>query len=347
MLAWFGIGSLLMLCLLLLLKKSCKKSLYCKKNIFLVGAAVGLFPLLIILLFESIAQRSGALTVMRLYPSFFAWISLLFFSILAVFMIVSNVELVRREGAAPGNILGSLLALFIVGVSFAVYYLTDYRSDSFLLRAVSCFLFAMLDYFDCFLIGIIIMGWICAGAKPAYDKDYIIILGCSISKTGGLLPLLKARTNRAIRYAWEQEIAAGIPVRYVPSGGQGADEIMSEGSAMELYLLSHGAEPEEVFPEKKSVNTLENFRLSKKIIDELKPDAKIAFSTTNYHVLRSGMLARMLDIEAEGIGSKTKWYFWPNGFAREVIAICELTKLHHLILILLLAGLSVLTALLT
>ena len=33
----------------------------------------------------------------------------------------------------------------------------------------------------------------------------------------------------------------------------------------------------------------------------------------------------------EGIASKTKWYFWPNGFAREVIAIFVMTKKYHIL----------------
>ena len=100
---------------------------------------------------------------------------------------------------------------------------------------------------------------------------------------------------------------------------------------MELYLLSHSAEEYEVFPEKESTNTRENFAFSKKIIDKINPRARIAFATTNYHILRSGILAWQVGIDAEGIASKTKWYFWPNGFAREAIAIFVLTKYYHFV----------------
>ena len=46
----------------------------------------------------------------------------------------------------------------------------------------------------------------------------------------------------------------------------------------------------------------------------------MSFSTTNYHVFRSGILARQQGIDAEGIGSPTKSYFWINAFVREFIA---------------------------
>ena len=165
---------------------------------------------------------------------------------------------------------------------------------------------------------------------PVYDKDFIVILGCSIDKRGGLLPLLRGRVNRAVRFAWEQEIATGKPLRYVPSGGQGPNEIMSEGSAMGFYLLTHGAEEDEVFPEKQSTNTWENFCFSKKLMEEMVPNPKVAFATTNYHILRSGILARKAGLEAQGIAGDTKWYFWPNGFVREFFGILAMEKRVHL-----------------
>ncbi|MCR4589292.1 MAG: YdcF family protein [Lachnospiraceae bacterium] len=168
--------------------------------------------------------------------------------------------------------------------------------------------------------------------QPVYDRDFVIILGCSISKKGKVRPLLKARVNRAIRFAWEQEIRTGKPVKYVPSGGQGSDEPMSEGSAMEMYLLSHSAEDYEVFPEKKSRNTRENIIFSKKVIDGQMNDAKVMIVTTNFHVLRSGMLARRAGLmNAQVIGSGTKWYFWPNAFLREMAAIILMFAGVHVI----------------
>ena len=99
---------------------------------------------------------------------------------------------------------------------------------------------------------------------------------------------------------------------------------MSEGSAMEMYLLSHSAEQYEILPEKKSVNTYENMLFAKRLIDEEMPDAKVCYVTTNYHVLRSGILARKAGLDAEGLASGTKWYFWPNGYVREIVGILSL-----------------------
>ena len=74
-------------------------------------------------------------------------------------------------------------------------------------------------------------------------------------------------------------------------------------------------------PETASKNTLENMSFSKKIIRESAPDAKVVFSTTSYHVFRSGLWANLAGFPAEGIGSKTKWWYWPNAFMRETAGL--------------------------
>ena len=47
------------------------------------------------------------------------------------------------------------------------------------------------------------------------------------------------------------------------------------------------------------------------------------FSTTNYHVFRSGVWAGLAGFPAEGIGSRTKWWFWPNAFVRECAGLLQ------------------------
>ncbi|MDO4961967.1 MAG: YdcF family protein [Eubacteriales bacterium] len=322
---------------------------------------------------KDIEEVTGFLWVLE-YSRIFIRITLWIMIAMSILMAVSNIALIKHEGKRVKNVYGTLLGLFFVlGALFLLSaeklvtgFLLNYMSaeeavaageavksaagisgGSELLTEVFFgfllpFAYSALCYFECVTAGIAIMGWIAARQKPKYDKDYIIILGCLISKSGGLLPLLRERTNRAIKYAWEQEIATGKPVMYVPSGGQGPGEIMSEGSAMALYLESHGAEENEVMAEKKSRNTWENFVFSRKLILEKKPDAKAAFATTNYHILRSGMLARRAGFkDIEAISSKTRWYFWPNGFAREIIAIFAMTWRVHAVSLCILAAVCI------
>ena len=50
-------------------------------------------------------------------------------------------------------------------------------------------------------------------------------------------------------------------------------------------------------------------------------EGNVAFSTTNYHVFRSGLMARRVGMDAVGMGSRTKWYFWPNAAVREFVGL--------------------------
>lgn len=334
------------------LRRSMKKTIYSYTNIILIGSILFHAVLLIVsirfcLNIPAEPGRGLRYTYKALlsFPRTFSYYAVFVIAAICILLGISNVELMRREGYSLHHALSLLVAVLYLGGTFAIYFITDnLMAHVFVPLGLSeqplfvvlntvfpIFLLLMLCYFECILAGTGILGWIAARAIPTYDKDYIIILGCSIDKRGGLLPLLRGRVNRAIRFAWDQEIATGKPLLYVPSGGQGPNEIMSEGSAMGFYLLTHGAEENEVIPEKKSRNTWENLCFSKKIIEARTPHPKVAFATTNYHILRSGILARRAGLDAEGIAGDTKWYFWPNGFVREFFGILVLETKVHLI----------------
>ncbi len=340
---------LLIMGIALSLVKSLRQTIYSYRNVAKIGGILYLFVQFSVLLIDYIRRIGDDSTpsadeVYRMItdlPHGFANVAVLVVLVVCSLVFISNLALIRHEGFRITNLLGAVLGVLYIGGTVAVFGLSYYTYDLLLQNdkagiwmAIHTFVWlcitCIIVYLECIMFGTGIMGYVAAKAVPKYDKDFIIILGCLISKQGGLLPLLKGRTNTAIHYAWQQEIATGKSVRYVPSGGQGPNEIMSEGSAIELYLLSHGAEDYEVFAEKSSRNTYENMLYSKKLIDSIMPDAKIAFATTNYHVFRSGMLARRAGFDAEGIASPTKWYFWPNGFVREFIAILKMYKKAHI-----------------
>lgn len=75
--------------------------------------------------------------------------------------------------------------------------------------------------------------------------------------------------------------------------------------------------------------------------------AKVAFSITNYHVFRSGIFAGQAGLKAEGMSSKTKWYFWPNALIREFVGLLVSQKIKIIALFLVTAILSVGSAILT
>ena len=248
-----------------------------------------------------------------------------FLLLFAVLMTVSNISLIRHEGRRMRNMLGILIGAMLVGGIVFEYLFNRYVSGletevliHDIINSVYCTVFV---YFECILIGAIICGIRAARYVPKQDQDYIVILGCKIFGDGTLTPLLRGRVDRAVEFAKEQEKATGKIAVFVPSGGQGTDEVLSEGQAMKNYMLSIGIEEKRILAEVRSRNTYENMEFSKELIEKRDPGAKVCFSTTNYHVFRSGLWAQMAGLNAEGMGSHTKWYFWPNAFMRECVGL--------------------------
>jgi len=348
------------LIMITVLHRRMKKSLYSYTNIELVAGILFASVFSIVFFNDAVKlMQSGENVSMRFiftrcvaFPQIFTNYAVSVLVVVAALLCISNIALIRHEGLRPKNVIGIVISGVYLGGTFLAYALKDFLYERILVANgldsnpvyiavhtfLSVFLLVMICYFECILAGTAFMGWKAAHQHPSHDRDFIIIPGCAISKAGGLLPLLRGRVVAATHYAWEQEIACGKSLRYIPSGGQGPDEIMSEGSCMELYLISQFCEEFDVLAEKKSRNTYENFLFSKQIIDEQMPGAKVAFATTNYHMLRCGLLAKEVGLDAEGIASQTKWYFWPNGFVREFIAILAMHIRAHVVVTVLVAA---------
>lgn len=239
----------------------------------------------------------------------------------SIALCISNVSLIRHEGRRPVNLLGILLSALLIG-GFVFLFIVDYAASGSQMEVMVHDIFvnllaAVYLYFECMLIGTIIADAIAARYEPRKDKDFLIILGCAIRKDGTPTPLLRSRIDRALRFYEERKSKIGKEAFFITSGGQGSDEVVSESACMKRYLTEHGISPARIIEEDRSASTLENMRFSKEKAFALVPDAKIAFSTNNYHVFRSGLFASSVNMRAVGMGAKTKWYFWPNAAVRE------------------------------
>ncbi len=244
---------------------------------------------------------------------------------LSAALCISNLSLIRHEGKRFVNILGILLSCMLLGGEILLT-IADYMASNGSLRTgaplilVNVFA-AIYLYFECMVIGIIIAHAIAASYEPLPDKDYLIVLGCSIRSDGSVSPLLRDRLDRALAFRDAQLKKTGKELIFVTSGGQGGDEIISESEAMKRYLMEKGISEERILKEDQSTSTFENMKFSKARIEERSAAANVAFSTTNYHVFRSGLYARRVKMRAVGIGARAKWYFWPNALVREFIGL--------------------------
>ena len=245
--------------------------------------------------------------------------------IFAVWLCASNIELIRHEGRRLSNLLGILLSFLLVAGDLVLFFTDFYASGSQLEVMIHDLLVnlyaAVYLYFECMMIGTIIANLIVIRHEPQKNKDCIIVLGCGLREDGTPTPLLAGRIERALKFYQEQLKETGKAPVFITSGGQGADEVIAESTSMKNYLMAKGVPAESILEENRSTDTYENMLFSRQIIEQYKPDAKVIFSTTNYHVFRSGIWARRVKMRATGIGAETKWYFWPNATVREFVGL--------------------------
>jgi len=304
---------------------------------------------------------SGLLVLSLLYPDFsngrvlffaaqYALSAMMVFLLplvllFAAAMAISNVWLVRHEGLRRTNLLAFVLSGLLLGGIGASIVLAFFNTQVFAFEPSSIWISlgrtivsTVFLYFAAILFATQYCCVIASFRRPPLEQDYILILGCAIRKDGTLYPLIKGRADRAIAFYQKQKEATGHAPVLLPSGGQGGDECMAEAEAVRRYLLEQGIPASDILAETQSANTLQNMQFSKALIDEQKPDAHVLFSTTNYHVFRSGILANDAGLRADGIASKTKWYFWPNAQIREFVGLLVRSwKLHTVLLTALLA----------
>lgn len=264
-----------------------------------------------------------------------------FLLLFSIALVISNLALIRHEGFRPVNLLGIALALCLVSGEVFLY-LRDYAVSGsvrqvMLYDLLTNLLAAVYLYFECMMLGTVVADLLAARYEPKMDKDFIIVLGCAIRRDGTPTPLLRGRLDRALAFAKAQEAETGKAPVFILSGGQGVDECVSEAECMRRYLAAQGVPADQMLSEDKSTDTAENMAFSKRLIlDRIRPgmvdpqgywptldapEARVAFSTTNYHVFRSGLKARQIKLRAQGMGCRSKWYFWPNAAVREFVGL--------------------------
>ena len=262
--------------------------------------------------------------------------------VFSLVLAVSNVVLMQHEGFRPSNMLGIGVALLIVGGA-ALGIWISYSLLTFPLRNVLLNVYAgVFVYLECLLAATVIHAWLAGRHEPAYDRDYVIVLGCKIRPDGTLYPLIRGRVDRAIAFVRRQEAATGKRAVLIPSGGKGADEPEAEAAAMARYMRQQGVGAEQILPEDQSKTTRENLRFSRRLIEQRGGGDRIAFSTSSYHVYRGGILAAEDGWNIDGMGSRTVWYFWPNAFLREFIGLLVSSRAQQLTALVLIALVSAL-----
>lgn len=283
------------------------------------------------------------LTAVSTVSNNFIEITLIPLVLFCILLSISNVWLVRHEGFRVQNLLGFLLGILVAGGIAAMYFVgnniySGSLTQELLLSTINSAVSVTFCYMECLLVSTVFCALMSTKYKIKQPMDYIIILGCAIRKDGSPTPILRGRIDRALTFEKEQFEKWNRHAKFVPSGGQGSNEVICEAESMKRYLTEQGVPEESILKEDKSVNTYQNMAFSKKVIEADAGDlskASIAFSTTNYHVFRGYTLAKRLGMKVKGLSAKTKLYFFPNAFLREFVGLIVEQKIRHILFIIL------------
>lgn len=110
----------------------------------------------------------------------------------------------------------------------------------------------------------------------------------------------------------------------IVTGGQGANESISEGEGGKAYLMEQGIAEDRILVEKESLDTKQNISNALALIDDDDENTKIGIVTNNFHLFRGTLLAkRYTDAEITGIAAFTEYQFLPNNMVRETFGILK------------------------
>lgn len=164
-----------------------------------------------------------------------------------------------------------------------------------------------------FVEGCIIGGF---SEKGQPGADYVIVLGAQM-KVSGPSRALQYRLDEAIVYLNENG-----ETKVIVSGGQGADEHISEAQGMCDYLVEKGIDRERIIMEDKSKNTVQNLTFSAEFLDREKDS--VAIVSNNFHVFRAVKIARKAGYkEVSGIAAKGEPFLQYNNMMREFFGVMK------------------------
>ena len=136
---------------------------------------------------------------------------------------------------------------------------------------------------------------------PKEHCDYIVVLGAKVRDNGPSVALME-RIRGAYDYLTEHP-----DVIAVVSGGQGADEPMSEAQCMHERLVAMGIDPNRIWIEDRSASTWANLNYSLDLIEEKTGSrpTKLGIVSSEYHLLRAGMMAEDCGVDSVRIPAHT------------------------------------------
>lgn len=251
---------------------------------------------------------------------------LLFLS--GIFLIYNGIILLKKEGRSKANylsmILGIVILVFFPLISFRFGDTGDLFSNNHLLNILFVFISYSYLIFGFAFAGFMLYSLLYLFIPKKKHYDFIIIHGAGLLGGEKVTPLLKRRIDKAVEAYHKSK---NPHIKIIASGGQGADEKISEAQAITNYLLTETDVPRDaIILEDQSRTTHENLLFSKELGEKLVAKPQFLFVTNDYHVFRTSTYARKLKMKGDDLGCRTAGYYIPSAFIREYVALCVKLK---------------------
>ena len=246
-----------------------------------------------------------------------------------IFLIYNGFVLLKREGKSKVNYLSLGMGILIIAF-YIMIFVRAYGTDNYIFYQNPWlnifFIFVIYSYiiFGFAFAGFLLYSLLYNFIPKGKNYDFIIIHGAGLLNGERVTPLLKRRIDKAVE-AFKKSRNSNI--KLIASGGQGADEKISEARAIFNYLMEETDVPgEAVLMEDQSKTTYQNLLFSKKLGESLVETPRFLFVTNDYHVFRTSTYAKKIGIRGDGLGCSTASYYLPSAFIREYVALCVKMK---------------------
>ena len=246
-----------------------------------------------------------------------------------IFLIYNGFVLLKREGKSKVNYLSLGMGILIIAF-YIMIFVRAYGTDNYIFYQNPWlnifFIFVIYSYiiFGFAFAGFLLYSLLYNFIPKGKNYDFIIIHGAGLLNGERVTPLLKRRIDKAVE-AFKKSRNSNI--KLIASGGQGADEKISEARAIFNYLMEETDVPgKAVLLEDQSKTTYQNLLFSKKLGESLVENPRFLFVTNDYHVFRTSTYAKKIGIRGDGLGCSTASYYLPSAFIREYVALCVKMK---------------------
>lgn len=169
-------------------------------------------------------------------------------------------------------------------------------------------------------LGTEIMIWNAGRTAEPKPTDYLLILGARVK--GETVSLsLKARLDQGLEYLKQYP-----ETQVILSGGKGVGEAVTEAEAMKRYLVGHGVKESRILMEERSTSTYENLAYTRDLLVSHGVDvvsSTFTLVTNDFHMFRSGWLAKRVGLKTYGLPASTPPYTLPKSYTREFAALLK------------------------